>query len=134
METVRTIYRGDLRTEATHVQSGNKIVTDAPVDNRGRGEFFSPTDMVAAALASCSLTIMGITAMEKGFSIEGARAATTKIMASDPRRISEIVIEFDFSSLSLTAEERDILEEVSRTCPVCLSLHPDLKKSISFRY
>lgn len=134
METVRTIYRGDLRTEATHVQSGNTIVTDAPVDNRGRGEFFSPTDMVAAALASCSLTIMGITAMEKGFSINGARASTTKIMASDPRRIAEIVIEFDFSSLSLSPEERDILEEVSRTCPVCLSLHSDLKKSISFRY
>lgn len=134
METVRTIYRGDLRTEATHVQSGNSLVTDAPLDNQGRGEFFSPTDMVAAALASCSLTIMGITARDKGFSIDGARASTTKIMASDPRRIAEIVIEFDFSSLSLSSEERSIIEEVSRTCPVCLSLHSDLKKSISFRY
>lgn len=134
METVRTIYRGDLRTEATHVQSGNTLITDAPLDNQGRGEFFSPTDMVAAALASCALTIMGITARDKGFSIDGAKASTTKIMASDPRRIGEIVIEFDFSSLSLSDEERSIVEEVSLTCPVCLSLHSDLKKSISFKY
>ena len=134
METVRTIYRGDLRTEATHVQSGNTLITDAPLDNQGRGEFFSPTDMVAAALTSCSLTIMGITARDKGFSIDGATASTTKIMGSDPRCIAEIVIEFDFSTLSLNSEERSIVEEVSRTCPVCLSLNSDLKKSISFKY
>lgn len=134
METVRTIYTGELRTEATHVQSGNSIITDAPVDNQGRGEYFSPTDMVAAALASCAFTIMGIAARDNGFSIDGATASTTKIMASDPRRIAEIVIVYDFTTLTLTADQKKILEDVSKSCPVCLSLHPSLKRTISFKY
>lgn len=134
METVRTRYLGGLRTEATHVQSGNSLTTDAPVDNQGRGEFFSPTDMVAAALASCALTIMGIAARDNGFSIDGVTAKTTKIMASDPRRISEIQIEYDFSSVDLTESQKSIIEHSSKNCPVCLSLHPDLKRNITIRY
>lgn len=95
METVRTKYLGELRTEATHVSSGNILVTDAPVDNKGRGEFFSPTDLVATALASCMLTIMGIASDQYEFSIEGVSCRITKIMADNPRRIGEIAIELD---------------------------------------
>ena len=134
METVRTTYVSNLRTEATHVQSGNSIITDAPVDNQGKGEYFSPTDMVAAALASCAMTIMGIAARDNGFSIDGAKASTTKIMASDPRRISEIQIEYNFEGIDLNPDQRKIMEDVSKTCPVCLSLHPDLKRTIKFCY
>jgi len=134
METVRTKYIGGLRTEATHVQSGTVITTDAPVDNQGRGEFFSPTDMVAAALASCALTIMGIAARDNGFSIDGATAKITKIMASDPRRISEVQVEYDFSAVSLNNDQRMIIEHTSKNCPVCLSLHPDLKRNITIKY
>lgn len=134
METVRTKYLGDLRTEATHVQSGVSIITDAPVDNQGKGEAFSPTDTVAAALASCALTIMGIAARDNGFLIDGAEASITKIMASDPRRIAEVKIEYDFSSIQLNEEQKAILEHASRTCPVCLSLSKELKRNISFRY
>lgn len=134
METVRTKYLGGLRTEAEHVASGNRIVTDAPVDNQGRGEFFSPTDMVAAALASCAMTIMGIAARDNGFSIEGMTAKTTKIMASDPRRIAEIRIEYDLSGLNLTPGQQAIIDHSSRNCPVCLSLHPDLKRNITIKY
>jgi len=125
---------GDLRTEAVHVQSSNSIITDAPLDNQGKGEYFSPTDMVAAALASCAMTIMGIAARDNGFSIEGAKARTTKIMASDPRRISEIRIEYDLSGLELTEDQKEIIEFSSKNCPVCLSLHPDLKRNITINY
>lgn len=134
METVKTTYVNNLRTEATHVQSGNSIITDAPVDNQGKGEYFSPTDMVAAALASCAMTIMGIAARDNGFSIDGAKARTTKIMASDPRRISEIQIEYNFEGINLNQDQRKIVEDVSRTCPVCLSLNSNLKRTITFCY
>ena len=134
METVRTTYIGELRTEATHVQSGNKIVTDAPLDNQGKGEYFSPTDMVAAALASCAMTIIGIAARDNGFSVEGLKARTTKIMASDPRRIAEIQIEYDFSAVNLTDDQKKIIEFSANNCPVCLSLNRDLKRTITFRY
>jgi putative redox protein len=134
METIRTIYLGDLRTQATHVQSGEVITTDAPIDNQGKGEFFSPTDMVAAALGSCAMTIMGIAARDNGFSIEGAKASITKIMASDPRRIAEIRIEYDFSGLKLTGAQKEQIEESSKRCPVCLSLHPDLHRNIIIKF
>jgi len=134
METIRTVYKGELRTEAEHVQSGNVIVTDAPIDNQGKGESFSPTDMVAAALASCAMTLMGIAARDNGFSILGAKARTTKIMASDPRRISEIQIEYDFSGIGLSDDQKRIIEISANDCPVCLSLHPDLKRTIGIRY
>lgn len=134
METVRTTYVSNLRTEATHVQSGNSIITDAPVDNQGKGEYFSPTDMVSAALASCAMTIMGIAARDNGFSIDGAKARTTKIMASDPRRISEIQIEYNFEGIKLNQDQRKIVEDVSKTCPVCLSLNSNLKRTITFCY
>ncbi len=134
METIKTIYLGDLRTEATHIQSGNKIITDAPVDNRGKGEYFSPTDMLATSLASCILTIMGIRAMDSGFSIDGASAKTWKIMSENPRRVAEIKIEFDFSMCKLVDKEKDILRGLVKVSPVPLSLHPETKQTVSLKF
>jgi putative redox protein len=134
VETARTIYLGDLRTEALHVHSGAKIITDAPLDNHGKGEFFSPTDLVATSLASCMFTIMGIAARTHGFSIDGTEAMITKLMLSDPRRIGEVVIVFNFPDILYTDKQKEIIERAGRTCPVALSLHPDLKQSITFNF
>jgi putative redox protein len=134
METARTIYLGDLRTEALHLQSGEKITTDAPLDNQGKGEFFSPTDLVAAALASCMFTIMGIAARTHGFNIDGTEAVITKVMLSNPRRIGEVIITFNFPGITYTGKQKEIIERAGRTCPVALSLHPDLKQSITFNF
>jgi uncharacterized OsmC-like protein len=134
METIRTRYLGDLRTEATHVQSGNKIITDAPTDNNGKGEYFSPTDMVATALGSCIFTIMGIKAREHGFSIDGATSKTTKVMRNDPRRIQEVQIEFDFSGQTYSEEEKQILRELTKASPVPRSVSEELIQSISLKF
>lgn len=134
METIRTTYLGDLRTEAIHVQSGNKIITDAPTDNRGKGEFFSPTDLVATALGSCILTIMGINAREQGFSIDGTIAKTTKIMASDPRKIAEVIIEFDFTNRDYTEKQKALLNTLIKASPVPRSLHEDIKQTVSLKF
>lgn len=130
MKTAQTIYISDLRTKMTHLQSGESVITDAPIDNNGKGEAFSPTDLVASALSSCMLTIMGISAREHQFSIDGAKADITKVMASNPRRISEVHIEITFPEFSYTPKQKKILEVISKTCPVALSLHPDLKQEI----
>jgi putative redox protein len=134
METARTIYLGDMRTEALHVRSGVRITTDAPVDNQGKGEFFSPTDLVATSLASCMLTIIGQAALAHGFSINGTKAVITKVMLSNPRRIGEVIIEFEFPDIIYTDKQKKIIEIAGRTCPVSLSLHPDLKQSITFNF
>ncbi|MFM7216846.1 MAG: OsmC family protein [Bacteroidota bacterium] len=134
METITTTYVGDLRTEAVHKASGNTLITDAPTDNQGKGEAFSPTDLLAASLGSCMLTIMGIAARTHGFSLEGTRARITKIMQSSPRRVGGIVIEFDFPAVNYSEKQKTILEHAARTCPVALSLHPDLEQSIKFNY
>ncbi len=130
METVRTRYLGDLRTEATHVRSGNIVITDAPVDNKGRGEYFSPTDMVATALGSCIMTIMGIAADQYGFSIEGASCRITKIMAENPRRIGEVAIEYDFTMRDYTDKQKQILDYCVKTCPVAQTLHPSVNQNV----
>ncbi|MDY0076823.1 MAG: OsmC family protein [Bacteroidales bacterium] len=130
MKTAKTIYISDLRTKMTHLQSGESVITDAPVDNKGKGEAFSPTDLVASALSSCMLTIMGISAREHQFSIDGATAEITKIMSSNPRRISEIQIQITFPDIVYTSKQKKILEVISKTCPVALSLHPDLKQDV----
>ncbi len=130
MATTHTTYIGELRTEMTHLQSGEMVITDAPVDNKGKGEAFSPTDLVASALGSCMLTIMGIAAREHSFTIDGTRAEITKIMASDPRRISEVKIILTFPDVTYTDRQKKILEKISKTCPVALSLHPDLKQDV----
>jgi len=134
MATIKTIYLGELRTENEHLQSGNKVITDAPTDNRGRGEFFSPTDLLATALGSCIMTIMGITVRDHEIDIEGTTVDVTKIMASDPRRVAEVVVEFKFPQKIYTEEEKRIVESVAGTSPVPLSLHPKLKQTIRFTW
>ena len=134
METVRTKYISDLRTEATHVRSCVKLTTDAPVDNQGKGEFFSPTDLLATSLGSCMLTIMGIAARTHGFNIDGADVSITKIMGTDPRRVVEIVVELTFPHNNYSAKERKLLELSAKECPVANSLHPDLKQNIIFKF
>ncbi len=133
-ETIETTYIGDLRTEATHVQSGNKLITDAPTDNNGKGETFSPTDLLATSVASCILTIMGIRANEKGFSIDGAKAKSWKIMSSNPRRVAEVKIEFDFTMCKLKDEEKELLKSLVNISPVPLSIHPETKQNISIKF
>lgn len=133
MKTVNTIYKGNLRTEATHPQSGTTIFTDAPVDNHGKGESFSPTDLLAASLGSCMLTIMGIAAQTHGFDIDGTKVETTKIMGTNPRRVTEIAVEFFFPR-NYSDKERKIIELAAKECPVGKSLHPDLKQRLSFEY
>ncbi len=133
-ETIRTTYLGELRTEATHVKSGNELITDAPPDNKGKGEAFSPTDLLATSLGSCMLTIMGIAAREHGFDIEGTKVKIWKIMESNPRRVGEVKVEFRFPKNNYSEKEKKFIEKAAFTCPVNLSLHPDLKKTIIFHY
>lgn len=133
-ETIRTTYLGQLRTEAEHVQSGNKLITDAPVDNHGKGETFSPTDLLATSLASCILTIMGIKAEANGFNINGATAKSWKIMSANPRRVAEVKVEFDFSMCSLTDKDKKILKNLVKVSPVPLSLHDETKQSVTIKF
>jgi putative redox protein len=134
MPTVHTEYLGDLRTKARHLQSGNELITDAPLDNQGRGEAFSPTDTLATSLGSCMLTIIGIAARNKGFSIDGTKLDITKVMANDPRRVSEVVLEFNFPHNNYSEKEKEIISAAAKGCPVARSLHPDLKQTIIMNY
>ncbi len=131
--TSKVIYLGGLRTESTHVKSGNSFFTDAPTDNNGKGEAFSPTDTVATGLASCMITVMGIKARDMNVDMTGTTAHVTKTMASNPRRISkiEVVLNFPFEA---DAKTRKILEHTANTCPVHYSLHPDIEKDITFNW
>ena len=130
-----TKYVGNLRNEVTHLQSGTTILTDAPLDNHGKGESFSPTDLLASSLGCCMLTIMGISAQSYGFTLEGTTVETEKIMGTDPRRVVEIKIDFHFPEGSnFTPQQKRIIESAAKTCPVANSLHPDLKKTINFNW
>lgn len=131
--TSKVVYLGDLRTECTHLRSNNKFITDAPLDNNGKGEAFSPTDTVATALASCMMTVMGIKARDMEVELKGTTALITKHMAADPRRISGIDVVVELPS-NVDARSRKILENTARTCPVLQSLHPDIKKDITFNW
>lgn len=133
--TSKVVYTGHLRSSATHILSGSVIETDAPTDNHGKGERFSPTDLVATALASCIVTTIGIGAAAHDLNIDGAVCEVTKVMASDPRRISEIIIDMSFpDSAPFTDKQKVIIERIAATCPVAASLHPDLKKTISIKW
>jgi len=134
METAKTRYLGDLRTEMTHVRSGSVIITDAPVDNQGKGEYFSPTDLVASALGSCIFTIMGIAAREHGFSIDGSKCSITKIMTDKPRKIGEIQIEFDLTANTYTDKQKTILWHCVKTCPVALSLNESVIQNVVLKF
>ncbi|MCG8410824.1 MAG: OsmC family protein [Bacteroidales bacterium] len=133
-ETIQTTYTGQLRTEAIHVQSGNRLITDAPLDNCGKGETFSPTDLLATSLTSCIFTIMGIKAQASGFSIDGAKAKTWKIMSENPRRVAEVKVEFDFSMCDLTDKQKKILKALVKVSPVPLSLHDETNQNISLKF
>ena len=131
--TSKVTYLGDLRTTSTHVQSGTEILSDAPLDNNGKGEAFSPTDLVANALGSCMFTIMGIKARDMNVAIENSTASVTKIMQAEPRKISAIEIVFDMN-YAPDDKTKTILERAAMTCPVFLSLHPDIDKRITFNW
>ncbi|MDO7845389.1 OsmC family protein [Hymenobacter sp. M29] len=134
MNTATARYAGHLRTEATHVASGTLIQTDAPVDNHGRGEAFSPTDLVSAALGSCMMTIMGIVAERHAWDLVGTTWAVTKHMSPEPpRRIAQIDVTFELPA-ALAPADRTVLERAALTCPVALSLHPDIKQNVVFEY
>ncbi len=131
--TSQVSYLGHLRTSSKHLQSGSILISDAPTDNHGKGEAFSPTDTVANALASCILTTMGIKADTMAIDLTGSTADVTKYMASDPRRISKIEIVFNMS-ISVDEKTRAILERIACTCPVFYSLHPDVEKPMTFNW
>ena len=131
--TSKVNYLGDLRTSAIHIASDKNIITDAPIDNQGKGEAFSPTDTVATALASCLLTIMGIIARDLNIDIKNTTAEVSKVMASNPRRISEIQITVNFTR-NYDQRIKKILEKAALACPVSNSLHPDLKQNILFNW
>tara|TARA_Y100000588_G_scaffold230650_1_gene244382 strand:- start:147 stop:551 length:405 start_codon:yes stop_codon:yes gene_type:complete len=133
MSEANIVYQNNLRTEAEHIASGEKIVTDAPVDNNGKGEAFSPTDLVAAALGSCMITIMAISANKYDIDVSGTNASVKKIMGSDPRRISEISIDINMNK-NIEEKDRKRLERAALACPVHKSLHPDMEKKIRFIY
>jgi putative redox protein len=133
--TSQIIYKSDLRTEAVHLQSGTKIETDAPTDNQGKGERFSPTDLVATALGTCMVTTMAIKARTMGLVLDGTRVDVTKIMVSDPRRIGKLVAHVYFApGITDDPKSREILEKTARTCPVERSLHPDIELDLQFNW
>lgn len=131
--TSKVTYLGDLRTKSIHVQSGSEIISDAPLDNNGKGEAFSPTDTVANALASCMMTIMGIKARDLEVDFVGSTAAVTKIMNAEPRRIGAIEIVFEMQGV-VDEKNRTILERAAMTCPVFLSLSSEIEKKIIFNW
>lgn len=132
MTKIRTFYIGDLKTETEHLKSGSKIMTEAPEDNNGKGEMFSPTDLFATSLGSCILTIMGISAQAHGFSIDGTRIETEKIMASDPRRVGELKLDIYLPRNDYSEREMRFIKTAVKTCPVANSVHPDIIKNITF--
>jgi putative redox protein len=134
MITSKIMYQGELRTETVHLASGEKLITDAPVDNNGKGQAFSPTDLLATSLGCCMLTIMGIVAGRHNISIEGATVEITKIMKSEPRRVGEVVVEFTMPGNNYSDKEKELLEHAARTCPVARSLSAELIQTIKFNY
>ena len=130
--TSKVTYLGGLRTECVHLRSGKTIITDAPIDNNGKGEAFSPTDLTATSLGTCMVTIMGIAADNHNINIDGTVLEITKIMASDPRRISAVEVKLIMPDTLYSSKEQKILETAARTCPVALSLHPDLHQVLEF--
>lgn len=134
MATSKITYTGNLRTTSVHLKSGKEIITDAPTDNQGKGEAFSPTDLLATSLGNCMLTVVGIAARTHGFNIDGTTAEITKVMAENPRRVGEIHVKLQFPANNYTDKEKAIIERTAKTCPVSYSLHPDIKQEITFNY
>lgn len=134
MTTIKARYMGQLRVECEHAGSGTKIWTDAPEDNCGRGESFSPTDLCATALGSCILTTMAIYADQNGIDIQGAEAEMVKVMAKDPRRIAEISVVVHMPKRNYSEKEKKVLERVAHTCPVHFSLNEQMIQKIVFNW
>ncbi len=137
MSQMTALYEGDLRTEGVHLKSGNKIITDAPLDNNGKGEAYSPTDLVCAALASCIITTLGILANRDNLDIVDMKAEITKVMITDPRRIGEIIIDITLPEnkiLKLSDKNKITLKRAAYSCPVAISLHPDIKQNLNFNF
>ncbi len=133
--TITSKYLGNLRTESLHLRSQSKIITDAPVDNNGKGEAFSPTDLLATSLATCMFTIMGIVAQKNQLNIDNAECRISKIMSKNlPRKVVEIVLEFDFLENDFDENQKEILRQAAYSCPVALSIHDDLKKTVIFNF
>ena len=129
---IESNYLGGLRVSSTHLASNTEIITDAPVDNNGKGESFSPTDLVATALGTCMITVMGIYAEKNGILMPNVYSRTNKVMSSTPRKISKLKIEIIFGDNQLSDVEKQCLKDVALNCPVAKSLHPDLKQEIEF--
>jgi putative redox protein len=135
MAQMKAVYQGELRTEAEHIKSANKILIDAPVDNNGKGEAFSPTDLVCSALASCMITIMGIVANRENLDIKGLKVDIEKIMAQNPRKIAEIKLDFVMpASVQMSDKQKEVLKRAAHTCPVALSLDPSVKQTVNFNF
>jgi len=132
--TSTVVYNGELRTTCTHLQSGNHFETDAPVDNNGKGERFSPTDLLATSLGTCMITVMGIKARTMGFDLDDVKIEVLKIMKADPRRVGGINLTFHIPSKLVEIEEktRNILKNTGETCPVIKSIHPDIEVNIDW--
>ncbi len=134
MPTAKGQYAGELRTQNLHLQSGQELVTDAPTDNQGLGQAFSPTDLLATAYATCMITIMGIKARDKGLNMDGTTYDVTKVMYAEPRRIGEIHVTISFPDRGFSNRDRKVLEAIAHTCPVALSIHPEIKKVVVFNW
>jgi len=134
MATAEIIYQGNLRTEMKHSKSGTIIQTDAPTDNHGKGELFSPTDLAATSLAACMITMMGIAANNHSFVLGKIKAEINKIMAPNPRRIDTIQVKLHFPQQEYSEKQKEILKKVALNCPVAKSLHPDLIQDITFEF
>lgn len=134
MHQITTEYLGSLRTQASHLQSNSQLLTDAPTDNNGKGEAFSPTDLVCTALAACMSTIMGIYANKHDITLENLKADVTKVMSSEPRKIAEIIVDFTLENKNLSDRHTKGLKNAALTCPVALSLSNQLKQTITFQF
>lgn len=134
MNTLTSVYKGFLRTENTHTRSGQVVITDAPIDNKGKGEAFSPTDLVCTALSGCMLTTMAIVADRENIDMTGMKTEVVKIMASNPRKIAEIQISLSHPGLKATQAQLDMLRHAAHTCPVALSLHESVKQTVTFNF
>ena len=133
MATSKITYQGELRTTCIHLQSGTEILTDAPTDNHGKGEAFSPTDLVATALGSCMVSIMAIKTRDLDLELKDSTLAVTKIMQAEPRKIAKIVVVLNMS-IATSDKNKTILERAAMTCPVLLSLNPDIEKEVTFNW
>jgi putative redox protein len=134
MNTSELVYQGELRTLATHVYSGTQLFTDAPLDNQGKAQSFSPTDLVAVALATCVITTIAILLKQEQLVLKGSKLAVRKIMVSNPRRIGAIELDIEITDTQLSIEKKKRLETIAHSCPVAKSLHPDIEQRITFSY